>query len=80
VAKRRLRPECGVAALAKLLTTLMVVAHFASDGALPFDLMLVYQQPDNVPSPMAWMVRFSWRELSWYAAIYGVFLTLHSLA
>ena len=45
MAKRRLRPKCGVAALAKLLTTLMVAALFASDCALPFDLMLVYPRP-----------------------------------
>jgi hypothetical protein len=41
VAKLRLRPKCGVAALAKLLTTLVVAALFASVGALPFNLMLV---------------------------------------
>jgi hypothetical protein len=40
VDKRRLGPKCGVTALAKWLTTLMVAALFASDGALPFDPML----------------------------------------
>ena len=43
--KRRLRPKCGVAAFAKLLTTLVVAALFASGGALPFGRILVYPQP-----------------------------------
>jgi hypothetical protein len=43
--KRRLRPKCGVAALVKLLTTLMVAALFASDCALPLSLVPVYPQP-----------------------------------
>ena len=43
--KLRLRPECGVAVLAKLLTTHMVAALFASDGALPSAPILVYPRP-----------------------------------
>jgi len=40
-----LRPKCGVAALAKLLTTLVVASLFASGGALPFGPILIYPQP-----------------------------------
>jgi hypothetical protein len=57
VDKRRFRPKYGVAILAKLLTTLMVAALFASDGALPFDLILVYTQPVACVRPeMAFLV------------------------
>jgi len=47
LANLRRRPKCGVPALAKMLTTLMVAARFPSGGALPFDLMLAYRQPAN---------------------------------
>jgi len=47
VDKRRLRSKCGVAVLAKLLSTLVVAALFASGCALPFNLMLVYPRPDK---------------------------------
>ena len=46
--KLRLRPEGGVAVLAKLLTTYMVAALFASDGALPSAPILVYPWPVGV--------------------------------
>jgi hypothetical protein len=43
----RLRPECCVADLGKMLTTLEVAPLFPSARALPFGLMLDDQQPGS---------------------------------